>query len=80
MDFYAVFRTDIIINQGKTFLGGSKSPNGFLTFFEFLLRSMDFQLSIAPFLMRQQTVKTAIFKKRVETLHGVHIIFKLTSL
>ena len=42
MDFYAVFRTDTVINHGKTFLGGSKSPKimvltyfGFLTFFEF---------------------------------------------
>ena len=26
MDFYAVFRTDIVINQGKTVLSGSKSP------------------------------------------------------
>ena len=50
-DFYAVFRTDIVINHGKTFLSASKSPKimvlqyfGFLTFFEFfLLHSMDFQ-------------------------------------
>ena len=42
MDFYAVFRTDIVINHGKNFLGGSKSLKimvlryfGFLTFFEF---------------------------------------------
>ena len=26
MDFYAVFRTDIVINQGKTVFNGSKSP------------------------------------------------------
>ena len=26
MDFYAVFRTDIVINQGKTVFSGSKSP------------------------------------------------------
>ena len=26
MDFYAVFRTDIVINQGKTGFSGSKSP------------------------------------------------------
>ena len=26
MDFYAVFRTDIVINQGKTDFSGSKSP------------------------------------------------------
>ena len=26
MDFYAVFRTDIVINQGKTAFSGSKSP------------------------------------------------------
>ena len=25
MDFYAVFRTDIVINQGKTVFNGSKS-------------------------------------------------------
>ena len=27
MDFYAVFRTDIVINQGKTVFNGSKSPS-----------------------------------------------------
>ena len=26
MDFYAVFRTDIVINQGKTVFSGLKSP------------------------------------------------------
>ena len=31
MDFYAVFRTDIVINQGKTVFNGSKSPIMVLT-------------------------------------------------
>ena len=31
MDFYAVFRTDIVINQGKTVFSGSKSPIMVLT-------------------------------------------------
>ena len=32
MDFYAVFRTDIVINQGKTVFNGSKSPIMVLTY------------------------------------------------
>ena len=32
MDFYAVFRTDIVINQGKTVFNGSKSPIMALTY------------------------------------------------
>ena len=32
MDFYVVFRTDIIINQGKTVFNGSKSPIMVLTY------------------------------------------------
>ena len=31
MDFYVVFRTDIVINQGKTVFNGSKSPIMVLT-------------------------------------------------
>ena len=32
MDFYAVFRTDIVINLGKTVFNGSKSPIMVLTY------------------------------------------------
>ena len=32
MDFYAVFGTDIVINQGKTVFIGSKSPIMVLTY------------------------------------------------
>ena len=32
MDFYAVFRTDIVINQDKTVFNGSKSPIMVLTY------------------------------------------------
>ena len=40
MDFYAVFRTDIVLNQGKTVFNGSKSPIMVLTY------NLDFKHSL----------------------------------